>query len=152
MTPGSQVFTETQRQLITAAFNRLVPAQDQFPGAGDLGGAAYVEQAVAGNVAMRRSLLEGLIQLEIAASSHGEAGFCALSDEQQDAALRQVESERPEFFRELVRQCYNSYYTNPEVFELIGYTLPDPQNYQPEPLDESLLEPVRQRGPIWRPV
>ena len=75
-----------------------------------------------------------------------------MAPEGQDETLRQVEREHPVFFRELVRQCYNSYYTNPEVFDLIGYSMPDPQDYQPLPFDESLLDPVRQRGQMWRPV
>ncbi len=152
MTTADQVFTEAQRQLLTDALNRIVPARDNFPGAGDLGGAAYVERAAVRDVTLRRLLMEGLAQVEIAAGICSGQGFSALSGEEQDAVLRQVEGEYPVFFRELVRQCYNSYYTNPEVFDLIGYSLPDPQNYRPLPFDESLLEPVRRRGEIWRPV
>ena len=152
MTTGANIFTREQRDLLTAAYNRIVPAQGQFPGAGDLGGAQFVEQVAAGNIALRRSFGDGLAQLEIAASGRGTSGFVALSPEEQDATLRQFESERPDFFREFVRQCYNFYYTNPEIFDLIGYSLPDPQDYQPLPFDESLLEPVRQRGRMWRPV
>ena len=36
------IFTEAQRDMLTAAFNRIVPAEDNFPGAGDLGGAQFV--------------------------------------------------------------------------------------------------------------
>ncbi|WP_424624721.1 gluconate 2-dehydrogenase subunit 3 family protein [Achromobacter marplatensis] len=152
MTNGNGIFTRAQREMLTAVLNRIIPAQDPFPGAGDLGGAQVVEE-VAGNTArLRRLFGEGLAQLEIAAARRGEAGFAELSPVEQDDTLRQVEAERPDFFRELVRQCYNSYYTNPEVFDLIGYSLPDPADYRPLPFDESLLEPVRQRGQMWRPV
>jgi hypothetical protein len=152
MTTGIGIFSQEQRDLITAAFNRIVPAQDQFPGAGDLGCAQFVEQVVSKNIPLRRAFGEGVAHLEIAASQRGSEGFAALSPEAQDDVLRQVEREHPAFFRELVRQCYNFYYTNPEVFDLIGYTMPEPQDYQPLPFDESLLEPVRQRGQMWRPV
>lgn len=152
MAMSPRIFTQEQRDLLTAAFNRIVPAQDNFPGAGDLGSAQFVEQVAARSNQLRRSFGEGMVQLEIAASQQGGEGFAALSPDAQDQALRQVEQELPGFFRELVRQCYNFYYTNTEVFDLIGYRLPDPQDYQPLPFDESLLEPVRQRGQIWRPV
>ena len=152
MTTGASIFTQEQRDLLTAAFNRIVPAQEKFPGAGDLGGSQFVEQVALKNIPLRRSFGEGLAQLEIAASQRGSEGFAALPPEAQDDTLRQVEREHPAFFRELVRQCYNFYYTNPEVFDLIGYAMPDPQDYQPLPIDESLLEPVRQRGQMWRPV
>ena len=152
MTTGASIFTQEQRDLITAACNRIIPAQDKFPGAGDLGAVGFVEQAAAKNITLRRTLGEGLADIEIAAGSYGEDGFAALPSDAQDTTLRQVEAERPAFFRELVRQCYNFYYSSPEVFDLIGYSLPDPHDYQPLPFDESLLEPVRQRGQIWRPV
>ena len=69
-----------------------------------------------------------------------------------DVTLKAVEDQFPDFFGNLVRQCYNGYYSNPEVFDLIGYPLPAPENYQPKPFDESLLEPQRQRAPFWRQV
>ena len=152
MTTGTNVFTQEQRDLLTAAYNRLIPAQDKFPAAGDLGGAQFVEQVAAKNISLRRAFSEGLAHLEIAASQRGGAGFVGLSATEQDATLREVEAESPVFFREFVRQCYNFYYTSPDVFELIGYSLPEPQDYQPLPFDESLLEPVKQRGQMWRPV
>ena len=152
MTTGASIFTQEQRDLITAAYNRLIPAQDKFPGAGDLGGAQFVEQVATGNIVLRRSFGEGLAQLEIASSRRGSDGFAALSFQAQDETLREVEAEQPAFFREFVRQCYNFYYTNPVIFDLIGYSMPEPQDYQPLPFDESLLEPVRQRGQMWRPV
>ena len=152
MTTGTNIFTQEQRDLITAAYNQLIPAQDRFPGAGDLGGAQFVEQVAAKNIVLRRSFGDGLAHLEIAAFRRGSEGFVGLSPEGQVETLREVEAAHPAFFREFVRQCYNFYYTNPEVFELIGYSMPDPQDYQPLPFDESLLEPVKQRGQMWRPV
>ena len=101
---------------------------------------------------MRRLFSDGLTRIEIAAAGRGDTEFPALSAADQDDTLRQVESEYPAFFNDLVRQCYNFYYSNPEIFDLIGYSMPAPEDYKPLPFDESLLEPVRQRGQIWRPV
>ncbi|MDE2778116.1 MAG: gluconate 2-dehydrogenase subunit 3 family protein [Chloroflexota bacterium] len=152
MTTGTNIFTQAQRDLLTAACNRIIPAQDQFPGAGDLGAAKFVEGVAAGNIVLRRSFGEGLAQLDIAGSRRGGDGFAALTPQVQDETLREIEAENSGFFRELVRQCYNFYYTNPVVFDLIGYVMPEPQDYQPLPFDETLLEPVKQRGQMWRPV
>ena len=46
MSTVNEIFTQVQRDLLTAVLNRIVPADDRFPGAGDLGGAAFVERAV----------------------------------------------------------------------------------------------------------
>ena len=152
MTSVNQVFTEAQRQLLTAALNRIIPAQDEFPGAGDLGLAAFVERAVSQETALTRQFVEGLAQIDIAAVRLHGGSFTDLSAANQDATLKNVESRFPDFFMGLVRQCYNGYYTNPDVFDLIGYALPMPEDYHPKPFDESLLEPQRQRAPFWRPV
>ena len=150
--PVSQIFTEPQRQLLTASLNRLIPAQGDFPGGGDLGLAAFVERAVSQESGLTRLFVEGLAQIEIAANRQGSQPFTELAPGDQDITLKTVEAGFPDFFGTLVRQCYNGYYSNPEVFELIGYSLPAPEDYQPKPFDESLLEPQRQRAPFWRAV
>ena len=38
MTARNRVFTNLQRDLLTSVLNRLIPAEGQLPGAGDLGG------------------------------------------------------------------------------------------------------------------
>jgi hypothetical protein len=75
-----------------------------------------------------------------------------LTDDGKDAALREVEASHPECFDALVLQTYNGYYTNPSVFQLIGYAERPTQvtNGSLELLDESLLEQQKQRAPFWR--
>ena len=92
-----------------------------------------------------------LVQIELAAQERG-GSFAALSQQSQDAALQAIESSAPEFFQLLVTQTYRGYYTNETVFDLLKYRAPNRADYNPEPLDESLLEPVRQRGQMWTPT
>ena len=152
MTTGNQLFTDQQRQLLTAALNRIIPAEGQLPGAGDLGIGDFVEQAASSDPRQRRLFTDGLAQLDIAAVRQGNAPFTELSDDAKDGALRDVEANDGTFFDNLVRQCYNGYYTNPQMFDLIGYSLPDPSAYQPKPFEEELLGPQRERAPFWRPA
>ena len=91
MTTGSQLFTEPQRQLLTAALNRIIPGEGQLPGAGDLGIADFVEQAVAGDAKQRRLFTDGLAQIEIAGVRRENTSFEQLSDEAKNEALREVE-------------------------------------------------------------
>jgi hypothetical protein len=152
MTIGHQIFTESQRELLTATLNRIIPAEDKFPGAGDLGLADFVESVVAQNNKLRRLFMEGLVQIEIAAAGREGKEFLELADAARDEILREVEAQHPQFFEALVRQCYNGYYTNPQIFELINYRRLGPGEYIPKPLEESLLELQRQRAPFWRQV
>ncbi len=137
--------------MLDAVLNVLIPPEGNLPGAGDLGVGRFVEDAVASNPESIRLFTNGLREIEIGASA--EAGFGLQPLSRQVSALKAIEEREPGFFGELVRQTYNSYYTNTRVFEAIGYSLRAPAPGEPPALlDESLLEKQRQRAPFWRKV
>ncbi|MDA0734934.1 MAG: gluconate 2-dehydrogenase subunit 3 family protein [Chloroflexi bacterium] len=146
------VFTEAQQSLLTSALNRIIPADGKMPGAGDLGLIEFVEEAVAPDPKLRRLVNDGLAQIAISASLQSGQEFSELGKDGQNAVLKEVQSQQPAFFDFLLRQCYNGYYTNPQIQDLIGYELPAPAEYEYKPFDESLLEPQRQRAPFWTQV
>lgn len=145
---GQSILSVTQRSLLSAVLNRIVPASGNMPAAGDLGIAAFVESVAAGSTGKRRILMDGLVEIELAASERGGT-FAALSETAQGEALQAVEAASPAFFQELVTQTYRGYYTNESVCAVLGYRPPNREDYDPLPFDESLLEPVRQRGQVW---
>ena len=152
MPTNRQILTESQRHLLIVAFNRIIPAEGDFPGAGDLGLADSLEQTVGRTQQGIRVFLEGLAQIDITAVQEQGMEFSRLSGAEQDSTLQSVEQSHPAFFNELKRQCYNGYYTHPLLQELIGYSRTEPGEYRPMPFDESLLEPQKQRAPFWRRV
>jgi hypothetical protein len=149
-----QIFSPDQRSLLTAVLNRIIPAKDELPGAGNLGVAAYIEETVSANTSQTRLFNEGLAQISVAAGQNSAQAFEALPDAAKDELLKSVESAHPVFFDQLVHQTYNGYYTNPKVFKIIGYEVPKlaPPGAQPELLDTSLLDLQRQREPFWKKV
>ena len=149
-----RVFSPAQRSLVTEVINRIIPATDKLPGAGNLGIAASIEDAAASTPDLTRLFNDGLAQIAIAAGRDSGGGFESLSNTAKDDLLRSLEAANPVFFDQLVLQTYNGYYTNTEVFNLIGYTLPKPAppGSQPELLDVSLLEQQRDREPFWKKV
>ena len=154
MSTSRQVFSPAQRQLLDAVLDRLIPPQENRPGAGSLGIADFVEGVAVGEPGLIRLFMQGLAAIEIAAAERGRDGFAALSSEAKDDALRSVEASQTDFFDQLVLQVYNGYYTNLTVFESIGYNLPSVpvEGAKLELLDESLLEAQRQRPPFWTRV
>ena len=142
MTVRNQIFSDSQRQLLNAVLNRIVPAQGDRPSAGDLGIAAFVEQAAARTPGLTRMFNEGLNTILVAASKSQPGGFLAMADAEQDDTLLQIESSSPEFFDQLVQQAYNGYYISTQVFDAIGYDPSGPpgEGAQPALMDESLLE------------
>ncbi|MDJ1018066.1 MAG: hypothetical protein QNJ35_16265 [Paracoccaceae bacterium] len=85
-------------------------------------------------------------------------GFNDLPEDAREAALREIETDEPAIFGSVVSFAYNAYYTDPEVRDVIervcGYENrpPQPLGYELPPFDESLLDQVKARGPIWRAV
>jgi hypothetical protein len=154
MSSKKRVFSPAQRSLLTDVIDRIIPPKDQHPGAGELGIAAFIEDAAAGTTGLTRLFNEGLAQIDVAAGQSPAGAFEALANADKDELLRDIEAANPTFFDQLVLQTYNGYYTNPKVFEVIGYTVPTlaPPGSQPELLDVSLLDEQREREPFWKKV
>lgn len=146
-----QIFSGGQRLLLSSVLTRIIPAEGELPGAGDLGLAQFVENTAAKDPAMVSLFNRGLRLIETPGT--GGAQFGDLFAEAQEESLKSVESSDPEFFQELVRQTYNGYYTSPRVFEVIGHSPRNPASGEAlELLDEDLLEKQRQRAPFWKKV
>lgn len=148
MTSNNSILSDDQRAMLVAVLNRIVPSAGEMPAAGDLGVAGFVESVAAGSSGKRRTLMDGLVQIELAASERG-GSFAALADAAQVDALRAVEASSPGFFQELVTQTYRGYYTDQTVCGVLGYRPPNREDYDPLPFNESLLDPVRRRGQVW---
>ena len=147
----SRFISQSQHELVTAVLDRLIPSQDDMPGAGEAGTADYLDGIAAGSVGIARLFSGGLQDIEIAASQLG-ARFDELSSDQQDEVLRGVEADSSEFFDLLVRHTYNGYYSNPEVVELLGLDPrpPQPRGNSVERGDLSSLQLVVERGQAYR--
>ena len=152
MTTSKQLLTEAQRELLTAMLNCIIPAQGDHPAAGDFQIADFVERAISPDPELRGKLTTGLTQTETAAAKLANAKFTQISPAKQETVLKEIQAENPAFFDLVLRQCYNGYYTNPQIQDLIGYQRATPESYQYEPMDQSLLEPQKQRAPFWTQI
>ena len=154
MSEAKQIFSPAQRSLLAGVINRIIPSNDKMPGAGDLGITAFIEETAAASPRLTRLFNQGLAQIAVAAGQDSFTGFEGLPDTAKDELLRSIEAADPAFFDQLTLQTYNGYYTNPEVFERLGYETPKlaPPGAQPELLDVSLLDQQRTREPFWKKV
>ena len=152
MSQNQQLLTDNQKLLLIQVFDRLIPSEGNLPAAGALGLHDNLEANIARSQNSIRVFLEGLVQIEVTAIREKGQDFLALPASDQDSVISAVQQSNPVFFTDLRRHCYNNYYTHPTVQELIGYSRSEPYEYKPEPFDESLLEPQRNRQPFWRSV
>jgi hypothetical protein len=151
MTANSQTFSTSQLELLRHVVDCLIPSSGKMPAAPETGAAEHIESVAGTSARLRRRLLDGLRDIEITAARMG-GELSSLSETERVEALQNVEASSPEFFLELVRHTYNSYYTNPEVLKLLGMEgrPPQPQGYTVERGNLGLIEKVKARGTAYR--
>lgn len=141
-----------QETLLGAVLNRLIPAADGMPGAGDLGIIATIDRTLAAYPYLRRLFSDGLVAIEVESGHQSQTGFIGLDGDGQDAVLLAVERAFPAFFAALIDHTYRGYYTHPHVYQAIGYghRPPQPLGHELPLFDPAMLEKQRQRAPFWR--
>ena len=153
MATSRSFFSDAQIELVTEVLNRIIPANEELPGAGEIA-VNFLDEVVGGSPRLKRILHHGLSQIEVCAYRMYTKDFPSLSCEQMHAVLRQVEVDEGEFFDLLVRQTYNGYYTDPRIVELLGLEArpPQPLGHREDQGNITLIETVKNRGIVYREV
>ena len=82
-----------QLKILEAFIDRLVPADENGPGAVGMGAAVYIDRALAGpNAGEKGAFLEGLAGVETLARSTHNASFAELTAAQRDELLTAMDS------------------------------------------------------------
>ena len=150
----NKVLSEDHTLLLVEVLDQIVPRDGDIPGAGEVGVAVYIDDAMDYSKHLKALIDEGLISLEETSQGMYSQCFGVLPDRAKVDVLSRVESENGKFFKELVRLCYSGYYIDPEIRQLrdLEQRPPLPVGYDMEPFDISLLENVKNRGGIYRDV
>ena len=147
----ARFLSEEQRTLLEAVLDRLIPAAGVMPGAGAAGTADHIDGVAGASAQMATLFAAGLRSIELAASRRGSS-FVEMTGDQQDEALRHIESNKSSFFETLLMHTYNGYYSNPAVVEALGLEPrpPQPRGHEVAFGDFSSLEAVQSRGQAYR--
>ena len=148
----SLFLSPAQRELLDAVVDRVIPPGDGVSGAVEIGVAEHVEGVCGVSPQTRALLTNGLKAIEATSGRTLSKEFVGLTDREKIEVLEQVESRQAEFFSLLVRETYSGYYSSPKVLRAKGLPLsaPQPEGYEIEPFDDSLLAGVRKRGKAYR--
>ncbi len=153
MATSTFFFSDAQVELVTEVLNRIIPANEELPGAGEIA-VNFLDEVVGGSPRLKRIFNHGLSQIEVCAYRMYAKDFPSLSGEQMHVVLCQVEVDEGEFFDLLVRQTYNGYYTDPRIVELLGLEArpPQPLGHRVDQGNITLIENVKNRGIVYREV
>ena len=136
-------------ELLAAILDRLIPAIDDVPSAGNMGLTTEIVR-LSGQQARFQGIFKNA--MKIFESTNSE--FVLLDSEAQVTAIRKFESNEPDLFSSLLTISYIVYYKDARVHKRIGWSgrTPQPEGNPMEPWDDSILETQREREPFWRKV
>ena len=147
--PRPLAFTDLETRTLASVLDHVIPpsADGRLPGAGALGIAAYLENALGRTPDLRAMIVEGLVALDAAARAEDAREFAALPSDARLAALQQQG-----FVLPLTFQAVMGYYQHPRVVEALGLEAraPHPQGYEMDPGDLTLVNAVRGRPKLYR--
>jgi hypothetical protein len=147
--------SEDQRRALAPVLDGFIPPSDDgvLPGAGALGLAADVDVALRRVPDIHAMVVESLAALDRLAARHGAARFTALAAGQQADVLNELSCSEQAFPPMLMLYVFGCYYKHPRILTHYGLEArpPHPKGWEVAPTDLSLLDPVRKRGPIYRP-
>ena len=143
------------KELLRVTMDTIIPATDGMPSASAVGGVRYLEQLAQSDPLIRIKLEQSLKALDEVSLKYFKSEFSSLTQGQRIEALKQFESQStPELFTDLRDFVYESYYTQPQVWKLIGYEF-NPTNHRGphmSPFDEAVLVQVKKMGKLYREV
>ena len=136
-------------RLLEAIMDRMIPAVGDLPSAGQMG---LIDEIV--ELAAKQKRFEDLFHSAISAFESSSPDFLTSSESLQDENLKTFESNNPEHFNTIRTIVYIVYYKDSRVHKRIGWEgqPPQPQGYEMDPWDESVLVNARKREPFWRKV
>jgi hypothetical protein len=145
-TPG---FSEDQQRALASVLDEIIPPSDdgRFPGAGQIGLATYIEEALQKTPELWSMVAQGLSELDTLARDRNAPSFAALSREDKLRLLNEWG-----FVLPLTLHTFTGYYQHPRVVEALGLEArpPHPKGYHVEPNDLTLLDAVRRRPKLYR--
>jgi len=143
--PTVQSIKESDRATLKAIVDEIIPSGSGMPAASQVGGVAYIEKLIAQEPSMGHVLKESITTL-------GSKDFAHLAQPERVGALKSLETDNPASFALLRDSVYESYYTNPQIWKLIGYELYPTDHAGPhmKPFDKSVVAAVSQKPRHYR--
>jgi hypothetical protein len=152
--PASTALGPGRREALRAAMDEIIPSNGDMPAASAAGGLEYLERVCQQELEIRVDLQQVLDVLGQMSETNFHAPFAGISSAQRVEILTELETQSPAVFAKLRDLVYESYYTQPSVWKLIGYELYPTNESGPQmkPFDDSVLAKVRKMPKLYREV
>jgi hypothetical protein len=132
--------------------DQIIPASDSMPAASEAGGVEYLDRLTSQTPEISADLENALAAVQQVAMKERGKDFTALSPGDRMETLKKLEKQQPQVFGSLRDYVYESYYTQPKIWKLIGYEFYPTNAAGPmmKPFDESVLAKVKKMPKLYR--
>jgi len=144
-----------EAKTLKAAMDEIIPAADGMPAASAVGCVEYLVRLSSQIPSIRRDLQKSLAVLDALGRKKFGDAFASLSPTQRVGTLQALEKPpSAETFALLRDFTYEAYYTQPQIWKLIGYEFHPTDQAGPrmKPFDESVLAKVKKLPKLYREV
>ena len=148
----NDLLNDAETDTLKLAMDEIIPANERMPSASEVGGVLYILKILE-ELPELLPLFQSLLA-KIESQSMAAVSFSQLKSDERISVLQDFEKSDAELFRVLKNFTYESYYTNAQVFPLIGYE-PHPTGTsgpEMEPFDEKLLDRVKHIPPMYTKI
>jgi hypothetical protein len=150
--PADQALAQVVQDTLKTVMDLVIPASEGMPSASEAGGLRYLRGLMLRDKDTGTDITKGLAVVDAFSARSFRKPFHQLERNDQIAVLKDMENGAPGVFDVLRAYIYESYYTQPAIWELIGYKLYPTDHTGPhmKPFDDSLLEKVRNMPKLYR--
>jgi hypothetical protein len=150
--PAAHALPQDTQTALKTVMDLIIPASDGMPSASEAGGLSYLENLMQRNKDAATDITNGLSVAEAFSERSFKRPFTQLERNDQIAVLKGMEDTALGVFDALRAYVYESYYTQPAIWKLIGYDLFPTDHKGPglKPFDDSLLANVRKMPKLYR--
>src|ERR1700722_19905171 len=150
--PAVQALAQAGKDTLKTVMDLVIPASDGMPSASEAGGLRYLRNLMERDKDIAAVIRNCLAVVDAFSARSFKRPFPQLEKNDQIAVLKDMENRAPGDFDALRAYIYESYYTQPAIWELIGYKLYPTDHTGPhlKPFDDSLLEKVRNMPKLYR--
>ena len=150
--PAPEALAQNVPSTLKTIMDLLIPASDEMPSASQAGGLTYLGNLMQRNKDVAADITKDLAVIEAYSERSFKKAFNQLESTDQIAILKGMEETSPGVFDSLRAYVYESYYTQPAIWKLIGYELYPTDHTGPHlaPFDDSLLANVRKMPKLYR--
>jgi hypothetical protein len=150
--PAAHGLPQDTQTAVKTVMDLFIPASDGMPSASEAGGLTYLENLMQRDKDAAIDITNGLNVAEAFSERLFNRPFTQLERNDQITVLKGMEDTALGVFDALRAYVYESYYTQPAIWKLIGYDLFPTDHRGPslKPFDDSLLADVRNMPKLYR--